>query len=586
VAAVTSAPRTRTIAIVLVAVLAVLAGGFVWSRSRSASSVPAVGPISLERVTGSGDIIDAVISPDGNNIAYVRSAGGRQGLWVRQLAGTRPIELVPAGPFGFWGITFSPDGQSVYYTLRGDKKPNGGLYAIPTLGGQPKWLLDNLDTVVTFSPDGRRIAYYRYQPSAPADSALVIANVDGSSVRAVVVKRTPEGFLPGFFAAPSWSPDGVHIATTVNMGPGRATLAVFDAADGTEQDFSGPYVLATATRWLTDGSAVLFIARDAQTFGTGSGGQIYLQPYPAGTVRRITNDVMEYRNVSLAGDGRTLVSVGYDVGGRISVMPTAGGDIAVVGPERYDGAFGISWTPDGANLLFTRVVQNTSQIWISARDGADARALVTDGLLRSPVMSPDGATILFAGFRAGKAGIWRAGADGGNPRLIATVADADNLAISPDGKTVYFTSSQKGTPGTYSVAIGGGTPVEGFPLLERAAVSPDGRMLAGVWRRTPDSRYGIATLTTTGQVTDVLEGYLPPSAGSTTAFTPDGKSVLFTSVERVNIWKHAIGSNTAEKLTNFSDSWTIRFALSPDGQRLAMCRGAGVRDAFLIRNFR
>ncbi|HTL44223.1 MAG TPA: protein kinase [Vicinamibacterales bacterium] len=584
VAAVTSPRRTAVMPIVLVAVLAVLAGAFLWSRSRSARSAAAAGPISLERVTGSGDIIDAVISPDGNNIAYVRSAGGRQGLWLRQLAGTRPIELVPAGPFGYWGIAFSPDGQSIFYVVRSNAEPAGVLYEIPTLGGHAKALLRGIDSSVTFSPDGRRMAFYRLEKS-PGDSALVLADIDGSNARAIVTKHAPEAFVPEFYSAPSWSPDGAHIAAALkDSRSGTSVLITIDPATAAEQRFDGSYVFASATGWLPDGSGVLFVGRNADTSGNGAGGQIFLQPYPSGPVRRITNDVMQYRNISLTKDGRSLISVGYDVGGRLYVQPVDGGDAVTVAAERYDGAFGIDWSPDGSAIVFTRIVNNTPQIWLMARDGSNAHPLVSDGAARFPVLTRDNQSLVFAGRRAGQTGLWRSAADGSNPQLIATVADAADVAVSPDNRTVYFTSLLNGTGTTYRVPITGGTPVEAIPRMISPAVSPDGQLLAGVWTPTEQGAVTLAVLTTDGRPVDVFRDFAAPSNGSSIVFTNDGKHLLFTSVERMNIWNHALGSSTAAKITNFSDMWVNRFALSPDGKWIAMSRGSAVRDAFLIRN--
>jgi Tol biopolymer transport system component len=567
-------------------VLAVLAGGFLWSRSRSAPAATAVGALSLERVTGSGDIIDAVISPDGNTIAYVRSAAGRQALWVRQLAGTRPIELVPASPIGYWGIAFSPDGQSIFYALRSDADPAGVLYQIPTLGGNPKALVRPIDSSVTFSPDGQRMAFYRREKS-PGDSALVVADIDGSNARAIVTKHGPEAFVPGFYTAPSWSPDGAHIAAALkDSRSGTWVLTTINPASGAEQRFDGSYVFASATGWLPDGSGVLFIGRNADTSGNGAGGQIFLQPYPSGPVRRITNDVMQYRNISLSKDGSRLISVGYDVGGRLYVQPVTGGDAMTVAAERYDGAFGIDWSPDGSTIVFARSVNNIPQIWMMAQDGSGAHPLVSDGAVRFPVLTRDNQSLVFAGTRAGQTGLWRSAADGSNPQLIATVTDAAEVAVSPDSRTVYFTSLLNGAGTTYRVPITGGTPVEAIPRMMSPAVSPDGQRLAGVWMPTEKGAVTLAVLTTDGRPVDVFRDFAAPSFGSTVVFTNDGKHVLFTSVERMNIWTHALGSSTAAKITNFSDMWVSRFALSPDGKWIAMSRGSAVRDAFLIRNLR
>ena len=62
--------------------------------------------------------------------------------------------------------------------------------------------------------------------------------------------------------------------------------------------------------------------------------------------------------------------------------------------------------------------------------------------------------------------------------------------------------------------------------------------------------------------------------------------LLYTSAERMNIWRQPLSGGPPQKVTNFSDLVISRFALSPDGQWIALCRGVVARDAFIVSNFR
>jgi len=99
------------------------------------------GPVTIERLTASGTVIDAVISPDGKYIAYVESQGGFQSPHLRQIGGGRTIELVPPERTGYWGVAFTRDGQSIMYGWRSGAEPIGTLYRIPLLGGRPDSIL-------------------------------------------------------------------------------------------------------------------------------------------------------------------------------------------------------------------------------------------------------------------------------------------------------------------------------------------------------------------------------------------------------------------------------------------------------------
>src|SRR5262245_32034765 len=133
-------PRSRWLAGAAAVALAAMAWFVIYNRPR-----PAAGPIDILRITRTGNVIDAAISPDGKYLAYVELSAGKQSLWLRQVTGARPLQLdAPDG--GFWGTTFSRDGTSIYYAVKNTANLTGTLYSIPVLGGTPKPLLNGIDS--------------------------------------------------------------------------------------------------------------------------------------------------------------------------------------------------------------------------------------------------------------------------------------------------------------------------------------------------------------------------------------------------------------------------------------------------------
>ena len=58
-------------------------------------------------------------------------------------------------------MAVSKDGSHVYYAEQGKGSNMGWLYAVPSLGGPPRKVLYDIDTPVSFSPDGKRMAFIR-----------------------------------------------------------------------------------------------------------------------------------------------------------------------------------------------------------------------------------------------------------------------------------------------------------------------------------------------------------------------------------------------------------------------------------------
>ena len=544
--------------------------------------------MTIERVTSSGNVIDAVISSDGKYLAYVQSGGGKQALWVRQVGGTRALELVSTDR-GFWGIMFSRDATQIYYAIKDTAHPNGGLYSVPILGGTPRALLDGIDSSVTFSPDGSQLAYYRIEPNGGGKSSLIVAGADGSNPQVLVAKQPPEFFAPAFFTAPAWSPDGRRISAAVrNSSTRNARIATFEIDTRAEHAFPARYADATYTTWLPDGSGIVFAARPFGVMGTGNGGPLFLQPYPSGEVRRITTDIVEYRNASITSDGKSMVAVGFEATGRTSVLPVEGGEERRLAVERHDGADGLAWSADGRTVFYSHQVRNGLQVWAVDIDGRNPREVLTNVRPNALAATADGRYLLYASDADGAFKIWRADADGRNPRAVATVVDASFLTTSPDSQWVYFTSFMRGAPGTFKLPIDGGEPVQVSAGLARAVFSRDGRLLAGWYRETSSSPVVLGILdAATAKPLITFTDVAPATGTGGVAFTPDGKSILFTWAERNNIWMRPLTAGSEKKkVTNYSELDIARMMLSPDGKTFALCRGSAIRDAVLMTNFR
>ena len=175
----------------------------------------------ITRLTASGKVTKAAISPDGRYVAYVTDEavfGGRETLWVRRVGTGSDVEIFPLADVRYGGLTFSRDGDFLYVTQsEGKDRSLGVLYKIPVLGGTKKRLIVDVaienpyySNSVTLSPDGKRVAFLR-DAKATNETALMMANEDGSGEKQLAVRKWPNYFE----SAVAWSPNGKTIAAAV-----------------------------------------------------------------------------------------------------------------------------------------------------------------------------------------------------------------------------------------------------------------------------------------------------------------------------------------------------------------------------------
>jgi eukaryotic-like serine/threonine-protein kinase len=587
-------PRSHLpLAVLLAGLLAVaaLAGYFIYKRQ--AASTVAFQKMRITKLTSSGKARLPAISPDGKYVAYVQDEAGKRSLWVRQVAATSSVQIVPPAEVTCKGLTFSSDGDFVYYVLE-EKGQNPGLvystlYRVPLLGGTPDKILFDVDSPVTFSPDGRQFAFLRFFP-AEKEGAVMVANADGTGERRLSVRRRPQWYSP---VGPSWSPDGKYIACAVGdrgTHGSQAGVALVSVADGTEQ-LLGTQDLAWIGQvaWLSDSSGVAVNAWHKETAAYAD--QVWLLSYPGGNLSRLTNDLLSYNGLSAARAGSAIVTARSDRVMRLWVV--TGGDSESAVPtgaslsDNYSEQLGLDW-PTAGRLLYASHGGGNLDVWAMDADGANPKQLTldphTDVL---PVGTPDGRYVVFVSERAGTTNIWRADADGANPKQLTTGRNEGHPSVSPDGRWVVYTSRAGDVPQLWKVSIDGGEPVKlSNKALSTPRVSPDGKLIA-CYHRDEQLKVHVALLPFEGgDEVKTLKMQFP--AWGAMEWTPDGTSLSYIrNVEGVsNIWTQPISGGEPRQLTHFKTDQIFRFAWSPDGERLACERGTTLNDIVLISNFK
>jgi eukaryotic-like serine/threonine-protein kinase len=526
----------------------------------------------ISKLTDNGKAYYVTISPDGRYIVYVLVNGEQQSLWVRNVASKSDVQVLAPDIVHFAGLSFSPDGDYVYFA-RSDRTTVNyrNLYVMPVLGGSPRQLIRDIDTPVSFSPDGKQLAFMR---GVPDKSVIEIHLADKEGGSDHVLASLP--VLVAFMYGVDWSPDGKMLALTVlNTGGVKWSLETVNVADGSVRELlSGPESLGRPA-WLPDGTALLV----PMELMPENRSQLYIVSYPDGEKRRFTNDLSDYGStLQLTHDGQMLVGLELRRTAHIWTAPEGKSDQAkqiTSGETPYSAV-----SPGPAGKL---LVRQGSDIVLMNRDGSE-RTLVRPGVRNLLSMSSCGDRYLvFDSSEDNKMRLLRADTDGSNPTVLSD--HAFGSACSPDGKWVMYALPSH----LYRVPVDGGSPTE--IANARAgifgAISPDGQWVVYAYQDPPPAATPkLAVVPATGGA--ITHVFTRPSGTSGLAWSPDEKGIqyLLTRNGATNVWEQPLAGGPPHQVTGFTSDHIFDFSWTRDGKDLLLSRGQDTSDVVMISNFR
>ena len=573
---------TAAAAIVLIAAAAI---GFFVVKSRNHESNFNAQNMHPVKLTETGKAAAAAISPNGQYVVYVLRDGEMESLMVRQVATGSDVQILPPAVSVFYGLTFSPDGNYIYFVEASkENQLFSSLYKMPVLGGNPQQVVRDIDTSISFSPDGKQFAFIRGVPDKGVFN-LLAANADGSGEKILTSKSgniTSEGLL-----APAWSPDGKTIIFASWLPSVSSQLNELTLATGAVRTLYATHGALGRPHWLPEGDALLVPMRDESG---GAQGQLWKVAYPSGEAQRLTNDLTDYSLpwLDLTADGSAAVSVETTVSLNLWAAPggdssratqiTSGGPsivgVSIMSNDRvlfvnrnrevftanYDGSdrtlvagsdrnilfvFGCG---DGKHIVYSAARGNGSDIWRMDADGSSPMQLTHDKSALLPVCSFDGSMITFD--YEDQLSSWRMQIDGTNPTsLNLRNQTSPFVSLSKDNKLVLYRLGHPDTPQRrdelVAVPVAGGQPVFSF--------------------ETP--------------VGGIVGQGLPQ-------WSPDGHGVDITLTKggATNVWRQPLPSGTLKQITNFPSGIVRSYHWSPDGKILFITRGSQSSDIILLKS--
>jgi Tol biopolymer transport system component len=569
-----------------IAGLLLLAGGsFAWLYIRGQNRLSPFEVTQTRRITSTGRVQKAAISPDGRYIAYTEVASGQQSLLVRRTGTVHDIQILPPGSPYFLGLTFAPDSEAIYYVLGRPGGTPSELYRMPTLGGPTQRLKLELDSPVTFSPDGKKFAFVR---ETAGESSLIVADVGSGEEHRLFSQK-----LPLVLDYPAWSPDGRMIVCTKVDSSAANPIGSGARVVGVRVDDRREIPISTRTwpfikhlGWLRDGHGIVLSARDQDT-GLY---HLWYVPYPEGNPRKITDGLNGENGVSLSGDSSRLLTIEERTLSGIWIMRSAGArDAQPVSPGSEDCKLP-HWTA-GGRIVYEHQLNGRRHVWSMAPDGTDRKQLTVEGANYEPSVSSDGRLLAFVSSRSGRPAIWTMDVDGRNPALVTQADGEPYPQLSPDGKWIAFTATGAGHWTTLRrVDAKGGRVVElNDKLWLQPSVSPNGKWIAGFYvegpsgtQKYPDS---IAVISSNGgQPSKVIP--MPASVVTSAGlrWTADGRQLTYVehNDQGANIWSQPLDGSPAHQVTQLRRRSLFSFDWSPEGTQIVLSQGVQSRDVVQI----
>jgi RNA polymerase sigma factor (sigma-70 family) len=505
-------------------------------------------------------------SPDGKMLA---SATGNRESVVRlwDAVTGKQLFLLPQNSGQICSLAFSPNGKQLASMGGGKGDRSRGLHLWNTATGKEILALQDRQAsgrTVAFSPDGRQLA------TGGAGNPIRLWDIASGKQLLQFEDRK------GTIWSCAFSPDGKTLATANHAG----AICLWDAATGKElRRMIPPKILPK-----TYGSYVAFSSDGKIVASGGYDGSVYLWDAATGRERLTIRGRDKWQNhPGFSREGPAVVAFSPDgkyvaAGNEGIVYDAATGKERCQLQDFHRWVRALVFSPDGKTLAGES--SNRIRFW----DAATGKEIFKDAAHRdsvcSAVFSADGKT-LFTASRDDSVAAWETATGRERFRFQGQKqpeGHQNEIALAPDGKTAaaWLAGALYSWDVPKPDVVRNYSGAAGFGFLHGIAFSPQGQLLAAVWKREENGirlwAEGIA------KEPRLLKGHQGGSNGL--IFSADGKTLASGSSQgTADLWDVAAGQHL-RTLPGFNRAGRRRdgsayiavfsLAFSPDGKILAL----------------
>jgi Tol biopolymer transport system component len=573
-----------TLTLALAAAMAVLATGTsLWLHKTEYFWRNPIADARFQTVTDFDGLDQAAaLSRDGHLVAFLSDRDGNTDVWVTQVGSGEFHNLTHGSIPGLANpsirtLGFSPDGSLVTFWVRRPGGANGGnigIWAVPTLGGEPRPYLQGV-AEFDWTRDGSRLAYHT---PGPGDPLFVSDGNLRPESRPIFISSA--GIHSHF---PLWAPDTAFLYFVQGGLPDKLDIWRIRPAGGIPERITSHNGQVSYPVML-DRRTLLYLASDPD----GSGPWLYSVDVERRIPHRLTPGLDRYTSLAASADGRRLVVTRATAHGTLWRLRIPDSPAVVSEAIRIPLTTSNGSSPRlGPNyLLYVSATGTGESIWKLA-SGTATELWSGQGVqvFGGPAIAPDGRNIAFSIRHHGQTLLYVMQADGTNARVVADSLDLQGApAWAPDGQSITSAADDHGVPHLFRVPIDGRSPASFVHEYSvDPAWAPDGRFLV---YSGPD----IGTTFSVKAVTaEAATHTLPPLTLTRGArhltFLPGGHALVLLrgEVQHKNLWLLDLETGAQRQLTNLSPDFDIRdFDLSPDGREVVLERVQERSDVVLL----
>jgi len=426
-------------------------------------SVPRSGGAATRLTADEGRDVTPRFSPDGRWIAFTGEYQGNRDVYVMPAAGgtarrlTFTSDVVNEAP-PRWGpnnmvLTWTPDSANIVFLSRREawntwiNKP----FVVPLAGGLAQPLPIDRGGFMSYSPDGKQIAYTRifqdFRTWKRYDGGLA-QNIDIYDFETRQLKHVTDWV--GTETSPMWFGKTIYFLADHDANR-RKNIWAYDTGSGefrqithfTDYDIEYPSLGAGSE------AGIVF----------QQGGKLHVLDVPSEQLHDIDvsvaddgtrtgprwvdakdsireQDTSQHTNFDIAPNGNRAV---FSARGDIFTLPAEHGNTRDLTQTSGADEDHPTWSPDGKTIAYTTDISGEQQVAIRPAEGGPEKILThfERGYFYTPRWSPNGERLAFSDHEHR---LWWVSVAGGEPVQVArdTFAEIHDYTWSPDGRWLAY----------------------------------------------------------------------------------------------------------------------------------------------------